>query len=178
MKINCEYKNEFEDEEVYFDYGYTASICVTTYRGKKYVFDGIENCWTEGLESLYLKGNILYYCNNENEVLTPYDLAGVFYFSHVWEFATSGASMWLFNFLCKKMTVSQLAEKIRGHKGSILYSLLQSVDAEQSSQDDIMTILARFMPKREIKPYMEFASEVKNLDEIESIDIKLVAEPL
>lgn len=86
--------------------------------------------------------------------------------------------MWLFNFLCKKMTVSQLAEKIRGHKGSILYSLLQSVDAEQSSQDDIMTILARFMPEREIKPYMEFASEVKNLDEIESIDIKLVAEPL
>lgn len=177
MKISCRHREVEEWEQKVIDgYGCSATICITTIGGQKYIFDDYNDCWTEGLESLYLKKNVLCHGFNDNEVLTPYDLAGIFYFSKNGVGDSWRTSCWIFNFLCGKLTVPQLVEKLKGDKLNILSTELQLIDAARCSREELMKILAPHMPmysEAKIKPYIDFATEVKTLGEIESIDIEM-----
>lgn len=175
MEINFNNKKaELGGEEDYYgDGGDQSLVRVKTREGKEYVFQS-ENCWIEGLESLYFKGDILCHGFNDNEVLTPYDLAGVFYFSQSMVGDNWGIACWIFNFLCGKLTAPQLAEKLKNHPGFSI--ALQAVDTTQCGQEKMMEILEPWLPTDsgvEIKPYIDFAEEVKSLGAIKSVDIEI-----
>lgn len=169
MKINLTY----DDEENDGSYGHPASIKVRTTGGKVYSF-GADDCWTEGLGSLSLVRNRLFYCSNSGEITSPRGLAAVFYFADIWEswpefiFPT-------FDFLCGIMSTEDYITLMKSRSTCVKRDL-ETVDPASCSHDQLMQILEPHMPeysKDAIAPYIRFSKEVQSLGKIESIDITI-----
>ena len=169
VKINIIY-----DEESHVEgYGSPAGIRVQTFGGKKYSFHA-EDCWAEGLEGLRLVRNRLYYCYQSDEITSPRGLAAVFYFIDIWE--SLGPFIFpTFDYLCGYINEEAYVSTMK-QRQTYISREIEPLDPAACSRAQVMSILEPYipeLPEDTIKPYKQFADEVKSLGEIESIDITI-----
>lgn len=169
MKINIIHDDEFHAD----GYGSPAGINVTTHDGRKYSFFA-EDCWSEGLEGLQIIRNRLYYCYREDEITSPRGLAAVFYFIDIWE--SHGSFIFpTFDYLCGFMNEENYVTEMKKRK-TYISDAIETIDPSACTREQLMSILRPYIPvfsEEAIRPYKQFAEDVKSLGEIEAIDISI-----